>query len=322
MKKTTLKTTLRERIFSFLKEHPEKRFTAREIAKALIQADIEYFEQKRESSIQAGVRDDDAALLQQVVGEIGSRRTDMERKHPEFKTTEERPRQFYYSQKSDKEEVKTAEKGESTSLKKTGKESPKEKALYRPLCQFLYREQGIYPMRINESHKKGGGEKGTNKWLHPDVVAMEVLGKDWERVISECVKHNADKKVRLWSFEVKILINRSNVREVFFQTVSNSSWANYAYLVAETIEGIGTLKELRMLGSLHGVGLIRLNKDEPTESDVLIPARKMEVDWDAASRLAKENKDFCLYIEKINDFHKLGKTDKRNWDGTEGDIED
>ncbi|MCR4081861.1 hypothetical protein [Providencia stuartii] len=36
----------------------------------------------------------------------------------------------------------------------------------------------------------------------------------------------------------------SNVREVFFQTLSNSSWANVGYLVAAEITGDETLKEL------------------------------------------------------------------------------
>jgi hypothetical protein len=35
--------------------------------------------------------------------------------------------------------------------------------------------------------------------------------------------------------------NRSNVRECFFQAVSNSSWANFGYLVAAEIEGQDTL---------------------------------------------------------------------------------
>ncbi|WP_244613972.1 hypothetical protein [Bartonella kosoyi] len=74
-----------------------------------------------------------------------------------------------------------------------------------------------------------------------------------------------DKKTKLWSFEIKILINRSNLRKAFFQTVSNSSWANFSYLVANEVEGVDTLKELRMLSSLHGIGFIRLDKENASE---------------------------------------------------------
>lgn len=42
----------------------------------------------------------------------------------------------------------------------------------------------------------------------------------------------------LWSFEVKLLINRSNVRQCFFLSVSNSSWSNFSYLVDAEIEGL------------------------------------------------------------------------------------
>ena len=71
------------------------------------------------------------------------------------------------------------------------------------------------------------------------------------------------KKTKLWSFEVKMLVNRSNIREVFFQTVSNSSWSNFGYLVASEIEGTDTLKELRILSSLHGIGIYSIRYRKP-----------------------------------------------------------
>ena len=61
-------------------------------------------------------------------------------------------------------------------------------------------------------------------------------------------------------------INRSNVREAFFQTVSNSSWADFGYLVALEIADDAAMKELRMLSGLHGIGFIRLDMDNPPES--------------------------------------------------------
>src|SRR5690606_39510748 len=81
---------------------------------------------------------------------------------------------------------------------------------------------------------------------------------------------------RLWSFDAKLLINRSNARECFFQAVSNSSWANFGYLVAAEIEGQDTLKELRMLFAAHGIGLIKLDTENPVDSQVLIPARERD----------------------------------------------
>ena len=143
------------------------------------------------------------------------------------------------------------------------------------------------------------------------------MSKDWNHEIKECVGLYSDKKARLWSFEVKILINRSNVREAFFQTVSNSSWANFAYLVAGEVSSKGgeTLKELRLLSSLHGVGFIKLDIETPSESQIIIPARERNnIDWDNANRLAKENENFLAYIKLVIEFYQTGRIKPSEWD--------
>ena len=123
------------------------------------------------------------------------------------------------------------------------------------------------------------------------------------------------KRTKLWSFEVKILINRSNVRKRFFQAVSNSSWANFGYLVASEIEGTDTLKELRILVSLHGIGVIKLNAENPSESQIIIPAKERnDIDWNTANRLTEENRDFLNYIKLVCQFYQTGKVHRENWD--------
>jgi hypothetical protein len=52
---------------------------------------------------------------------------------------------------------------------------------------------------------------------------------------------------------VKVALSISNVREAFFQTVSNSSWANYAYLVASSLDAKAK-DELELLSEAHGIG--------------------------------------------------------------------
>lgn len=183
------------------------------------------------------------------------------------------------------------------------------------LSEFLWSDLGIYSKRIDEKRSKNLNGAGGNKWLYPDVVGMEDLSSDWHEEIKNCVKQYADKKTRLWSFEVKILINRSNVREVFFQAVSNSSWANFSYLVASEIIGADSLKELRMLASLHGVGLIQLDVNNPAESQIIIPAKeRLEIDWDNANRLANENRDFIDYIKLVRQFYQTGDIKGTEWD--------
>jgi len=103
---------------------------------------------------------------------------------------------------------------------------------------------------------------------------------------------------------VKKKIDSSNVREVFFQTVSNSSWANYGYLVTSEIIGKETIKELRILAGLHGIGVICMNMNDITKSEIIFSARERTIDWNNANRLAEENTDFKDYMIEINAIYK------------------
>ena len=182
------------------------------------------------------------------------------------------------------------------------------------LCDYLSAELGLYSKRIDE--KRSGNREGKrgNHWLYPDIVAMENLSTGWTREIKDCVQQYSDKKTKLWSFEVKIIINRSNVREEFFQAVSNSSWANYGYLVAQTINE-NAIEELRMLSNLHGIGFISLDASDPVGgSQIMMPAReRMAIDWNVANRLVDENVDFRDYIILVRQFYQTGDVAKSGW---------
>ena len=100
----------------------------------------------------------------------------------------------------------------------------------------------------------------------PCIVALQPLDKGWDSVVQNCVRYSEGRLTRLWSFEVKRQLNRSNVRECFFQAVSNSSWAHFGYLVATEInedKQRSVEKELQMLCALHGIGVILLNPQIP-----------------------------------------------------------
>ncbi|MBC6413654.1 MAG: hypothetical protein GDA45_01785 [Chromatiales bacterium] len=189
-----------------------------------------------------------------------------------------------------------------------------EKQMYPKLIEYLKLKLRVHSKRIDETRSANlKGPKG-NQWLYPDIVGLENLSKDWDRNIKDCVTQYSDKKSKLWSFEVKKAITSSNLRETFFQAVSNSSWANFGYLVATEIAE-GSSDELRILSSLHGIGFIKLNTDEPSLSQILIPAKeKTEIDWNIANRLAKENSDFREYIDLIIDFCKTGRIIPSQWD--------
>lgn len=305
---------LRQAVVGFLKDRAEQKFTARQIAEWLFETFPEECQEKRAKS-QGNYIKSDANLVQQLVAEISSQRPRLQKKHPELKTTEGRPRKYYYSEKSDSAEVAAAESAVVVPTADMNDTKLGEHAMYPLLSLYLWEEFGVYSKRIDEKRSSNKRGPNGNRWLYPDLVGMEDLGADWHQEVRDCVNQYSDKRTKLWSFEVKLLINRSNVRECFFQSVSNSSWSNFGYLVAAEIEGQDTLKELRMLFAAHGIGLIKLDADNPAESQVLIPARERdEIDWDMANRLATENRDFLDYVKLVKQFYQTGEARLADWD--------
>ncbi|WP_260473233.1 COG2958 family protein, partial [Xylella fastidiosa] len=315
LKETVMTLNLGKAILDCVQTRPEEKFTARQIAEWIFSTYPAECQQKKSNSQSASINTD-SDLIQQLVAEIGSRRPSLQKKHPELKVTEGRPRKYYYTTQTDIAAVAAAE---STATKPTkqanGNVTTGEHALYPLLSRYLLDECGVYAKRIDEKRSSNKRGPNGNRWLYPDVVGMQDLGVEWHQQVRDCVSHYSDKRTKLWSFEVKLLINMSNVRECFFQTVSNSSWANFAYLVAAEIEGPYTLKELRMLFAAHGIGLIKLDSDTPADSQILIPARERDdIDWDMANRLATENRDFLEYIKCVKQFYQTGEAKSADWD--------
>ncbi len=302
------------KIIEFLRQNPEQRFTAREIAGWIFQTYPKECRQKQKrSTAKITPLDSDAALVQQIVAEIGSHRPQLQKRYAEVKTTEGRPRRYYFTESSDRAEIDQAESKAETAT--SASVNRPERDLYPILSSFLLSELGIHSKRIDEKRSSNSCGAGGNKWLHPDVVGMEDLSTDWHGEVRSCVQQYGDKKTKLWSFEVKCLVNRSNVRESFFQAVSNSSWANFGYLVANEIEGASTVKELRILSSRHGIGFIQLDGENPAESQIVIPAKEHnEIDWNTVNRLAQENKDFLNYVKQVRQFYQTGDVPRTGWD--------
>jgi len=305
---------LAKAVLDCLKERPEEKLPARQIAEWIFSTYPAECQEKKSNSRGDYIKTD-GDLVQQLVAEISSQRPRLQKRHPELKTTEGRPRKYYYSEKSDSAEVAAAESAVIAPTANTNDAKLGEHALYPLLSLFLWEEFGVYSKRVDEKRSSNKRGPNGNRWLYPDVVGMEDLGAEWHQEVRDCVNQYSDKRTKLWSFEAKLLINRSNVRECFFQAVSNSSWANFGYLVAAEIEGQDTLKELRMLFAAHGIGLIKLDADNPADSQVLIPARERdEIDWDMANRLATENRDFLDYVKLVKQFYQTGEARLADWD--------
>jgi hypothetical protein len=142
---------------------------------------------------------------------------------------------------------------------------------------------------------------------------MQPVDKGWDDLVRTCVKHGGGQRVRLWSFEVKRELNGANVRKSFFQAVSNSSWANEGYLVATNIAN-SIDQELRMLSALHGIGVILLNPENPSESEIFLPAiAKLEIDWQSVNRIVVENEDFKDFVELVSTYYQTGRIRGIDW---------
>jgi uncharacterized protein len=194
-------------------------------------------------------------------------------------------------------------------------DDPDEHSLYPLVIQFLREHLHISARRINEATSRNRRGRNGNKWLHPDIVGMEAQAQNWIELVRQCAMELPARKARLVSLEVKVRLTPATIRESFFQAVSNSLWANTAYLVATEVEGDDTLAELRMLCGLHGVGYIALDPETPQESRILIPAKvREEIDWASADRLARENADFQTYLDHVLNYLRTGKVVRGLWD--------
>jgi hypothetical protein len=301
-------------IISFLKANEGQKFTSREIAAWLVKTYPEEVKRKAENSKCKSILNvTDPAKIAQIIivlfsGEMTKERNEaIQKQEPGIKITQECPRKYYFTKKTDQAEIEEAEKLSNI----------KEKEVYLKLAEFLWDELSIYNMTINDKLSSNRSGTNANKWLYPDLVGMEAMTKGWAEPIKDCVKQYADIKAKLWSFEVKVKINHSNVRESFFQALSNSSWAHYGYLVAFSLvesKDSNTSRELEILSARHGMGFILLNINESEKGRILIPAKeRLEIDWNMANRLVKENSDFEHFIKEVTSFYKTGETKRSDW---------
>ena len=314
------KLTQSKKVAKFLKDNPKEKFTARQIAEQITKIFAEDYNTKRNNPR----FENEKSFIQQIVAEMGAQKDQILKidKHI-FWQDKPRPRIYWYDpdetietiESKGNKEIEDEDIEEVTSI---SKHKLSEFDLYPVLIDYLKSEHKLYCLRINEKRSKNSYGSGGNQWLHPDIVAMQALDKEWNELIRTCVKHGSGQSVRLWSFEVKKELNSSNARKCFFQAVSNSSWANEGYLVATSVSTSAVEQELRMLSALHGIGVILLNPENPSESEMLLPAKsRVEVDWQSIDRIVKENEDFKDFIELISTYYQTGRVRAKDWNKIE-----
>jgi hypothetical protein len=160
------------------------------------------------------------------------------------------------------------------------------------------RGRSIYTKTI--FHEKSR-KTGYTEWTHPDLVGFYLPLEDWNEHLIELNKISDNSSLKIYSFEVKKILSRSNYRESFFQAVSNSSWANEGYLVASELqEDDDLLSELERLSMSFGIGIIHLDLEDFDASKVIYPARVREtMDWDTMNKLCENNTDFSKFVQDI-----------------------
>ena len=243
-----------KKVVEFLKKNASQKFNARQIAESIVDAYPEDYEEKRQNPRFGNEK----AFITQIVAEIGAQKDQISKidKHV-FWQDKPRPRIYWYDPDKIVGAPVTTEAEDENEINEVDVISVEGKSLtehdlYPILIDYLKSELKLYCQRIDEKKSKNSRGSGGNQWLHPDIVAMQPIDKEWNELIRTCVKQGAGQSVRLWSFEVKKELNGSNARKSFFQAVSNSSWANEGYLVATAISDSNVEQELRMLSSLHG----------------------------------------------------------------------
>jgi len=120
-------------VFAFLKKNPEHKFTARQIAEWIFETypDACHHQKQKRSTATVNPLGNATALLQQIVAEIGSQRPCLQKRHPEVKTTEGRPRKYYFTETTDSAAIDHAERHEASPATKANGSVVKEHTFTR-----------------------------------------------------------------------------------------------------------------------------------------------------------------------------------------------
>lgn len=150
------------------------------------------------------------------------------------------------------------------------------------------------------------GKLGECRWNYPDIVGVYFPYNKYfpyngyKGEILKFLHHTGQKRHKLFSFELKKELSLSNLKESYFQAVSNSTWANEGYLVVFEEIKDKVLGELRRLSQSFGIGVIKL-ESEISNSKILLPAKEREIDIPTLNMLIEQSpEDFKPFMERIN----------------------
>lgn len=233
-----------------------------------------------------------------------------------FTQVSKRPAKFFLKEK-------VLNSSDNISEQIVEKEKLKEKTVYKKynerdlhilLSTFVYSNPQFKCFTKTIFHELSKrNKKGYNEWLHPDLVGVYFPFDEYENNTLKLLEVLKENPYRLFAFEVKVNLNFTNLREYYFQAVSNSSWANEGYLVTLEMDDDGDLlDELKRLNSAFGIGIIKLDPHNIEQSEVLFAAKTKEfLDWNTIDRLTSENLSFNQFIIELMEDIKVGKAKSR-----------
>lgn len=163
-----------------------------------------------------------------------------------------------------------------------------------------------------------------NQWVHPDMIGFSTHINYWEKEVTNLNRIIDNDIIKIYSFELKKTVDRSNYRELFFQAVSNSSWAHEGYLVTANlkIDDPELNEELERLTQAFGIGIIYLDIDDINSSRIIFPAKKKELlDWKTINKLSKTNIDFKNFIKDLKNDISNEEIKLYNYDKVIDEIE-
>ena len=170
-----------------------------------------------------------------------------------------------------------------------------ERSLHKLFCSFL-RTRGIYAKTIY--HEKSSNKvDNAQKWIHPDIVAVQFEDFKNDATLSLLKATEPKGTIHIYSYELKRRIESDyQLKQNYFQALSNSSWANFGYLVAfEINEDLD--EEMARLNNAFGIGIILM---QANDSKILYPAREKALDYNTIEKLNNLNPDFCEFIKKLS----------------------
>jgi len=215
-----------------------------------------------------------------------------DRKDSPFIKIDSRPRRFYLRALQGKVEVSLGGSLQPRKLEYL------ERDLHPFVSYYAYYYLKAYTRTIQ--HAKSA-KREFSEWIHPDIVGCHFPLEEWRPEVFDFSSAIGNISIKLFSFEIKRELNFSNLRESFFQAVSNSSWANEGYLVASVVSNDEDFRnELKRLSTAFGIGVIKINVADPDSSEIVFPAKFMEyLDWETVNKLTVINSDFKEFLKRI-----------------------